>query len=210
MFENNLYADKTDFLVLKDLISSETSDQGADSNMAAIAALDKAIIQSIAMASRYDFTKAKVFYENLLIVGGSSKIKSLNFILTDRINIWRPKILALVQTIEFLKKIESVISEFETQNEMSKIQSEEELQPLQNKLYEIIEGHMNDFLKNSANTILNVEVLSAPREIDPSILTWKGASVFAKLKIMNELWITEKDWDLLGSRVLQQKALFTY
>ncbi|KAK9368878.1 hypothetical protein V1509DRAFT_621752 [Lipomyces kononenkoae] len=56
----------------------------------------------------------------------------------------------------------------------------------------------------------SVAVLPTPRDMDPMLLVWKGASVFVKLKIANEVWIGSRDWDLLGSRCLQYKCLFLY
>lgn len=209
-FENNSYADKIDFEVLKDLLNPDTLEDAKEDEVPTIAALDKVIIQSIANASRYDFSKAKTFYENLLIVGGGAKIEALDFILTDRINIWRPKILALLNLPDFLKKIETLSTNFEKEHEFSKIQSEEEIQNLQIELFKIIETELNEFLESVNNPLNPVEVLPAPRDIDPSILTWKGASVFSRLKLIEELWITEADWDLLSSRTLQYKALFNY
>jgi len=209
-FENNLYADKVDFDVLKDILNADTLEDAKEDDLPTIAALDKVIIQSIANASRYDFTKAKSFYENLLVVGGSSKIEALDFILTDRINIWRPKILALLGLPEFLKKIETLSTNFEKEHDFAKLQSEEEIQALQVQLFKIIETELNEFLEAVNNPLNPVEVLPSPREIDPSILTWKGASVFSRLKLIEELWITEKDWDLLRSRTLQYKVLFNY
>ncbi|KAK9353996.1 hypothetical protein V1523DRAFT_409504 [Lipomyces doorenjongii] len=56
----------------------------------------------------------------------------------------------------------------------------------------------------------SVTVMPTPRDMDPTLLVWKGGSVFVKLKIANEVWIGSRDWDLLGSRCLQYKCLFLY
>ncbi|KAK9447249.1 uncharacterized protein V1518DRAFT_421732 [Limtongia smithiae] len=56
----------------------------------------------------------------------------------------------------------------------------------------------------------SVAVMPTPREMDPTMLVWKGASVFVKLKIATEMWIGSRDWDLLGSRCLQYRCLFLY
>lgn len=56
----------------------------------------------------------------------------------------------------------------------------------------------------------DILVMPAPREMDPQVLTWKGGGVFAKLKIVNECWISARDWDMLGARSLQYKSLFAY
>ncbi|KAG9295462.1 hypothetical protein G9A89_013491 [Geosiphon pyriformis] len=45
-----------------------------------------------------------------------------------------------------------------------------------------------------------LEVLSSPRELDPRLLAWKGASVMSKLEIVNESWINSKEWEELGQQ----------
>lgn len=57
---------------------------------------------------------------------------------------------------------------------------------------------------------LTVNVLPPPREFDPEMLTWKGGSVYGRLKVVNEMWITYNDWDILESRCLYYKSLFNY
>ncbi|QSL65336.1 hypothetical protein MERGE_002646 [Pneumocystis wakefieldiae] len=52
-----------------------------------------------------------------------------------------------------------------------------------------------------------IQFLSPPRDMDPQILTWKGASVFSQLKISQDFWIKQKEWDLLGVRCLQYRSL---
>lgn len=39
-----------------------------------------------------------------------------------------------------------------------------------------------------------VQVVPAPKDIDPRVLTWKGAAVLAKLEAVNDMWITPRDW----------------
>ncbi|CDH56692.1 chromatin remodeling complex subunit [Lichtheimia corymbifera JMRC:FSU:9682] len=57
--------------------------------------------------------------------------------------------------------------------------------------------------------IERVEVLPAPRELDPRLLMWKGASVLSKLETAKEMWIGEQEWSEMGSRCLRERALFT-
>ena len=59
-------------------------------------------------------------------------------------------------------------------------------------------------------SVNQVNVLPPPREIDPQVLTWKGSSVYARLKVVNEMWVSQEDWDLLESRCLYYKSLFNY
>ncbi|ANB12697.1 Arp8p [Sugiyamaella lignohabitans] len=56
----------------------------------------------------------------------------------------------------------------------------------------------------------DIAIMPVPREMDPSLICWKGGSVLAKLKIVNELWISQQDWSLMGSRTLQYKSLFPF
>ncbi|RPA77755.1 actin-like ATPase domain-containing protein [Ascobolus immersus RN42] len=48
-----------------------------------------------------------------------------------------------------------------------------------------------------------------PRELDPQVVVWKGASVFGRLK-GNDAWINQRDYDMLGSRLLTYKCLWQY
>lgn len=51
-------------------------------------------------------------------------------------------------------------------------------------------------------------MLPAPRELDPRLLMWKGASVLSKLETAKEMWIGEQEWSEMGSRCLRERALF--
>ncbi|KFY22662.1 hypothetical protein V493_06432 [Pseudogymnoascus sp. VKM F-4281 (FW-2241)] len=51
---------------------------------------------------------------------------------------------------------------------------------------------------------------TSPREMDGQVVTWKGASVFAKLVGTNDTWIGGTEWERLGSRVLHHKLAFYY
>jgi actin-related protein 8 len=52
-----------------------------------------------------------------------------------------------------------------------------------------------------------VEVLPAPRELDPEVLVWKGATVMGKLDSAKDMWIGLKEWENVGSRCLRERAL---
>ena len=47
-----------------------------------------------------------------------------------------------------------------------------------------------------------------PRELDPAVLVWKGGSVFGKLRMTNDSWIGALEYDRLGSRILNYKAMW--
>lgn len=50
---------------------------------------------------------------------------------------------------------------------------------------------------------------TSPREMDPQVVAWKGASVQGQLKL-HESWIGKLEWDMLGSRAFHGKLLWHY
>jgi len=70
---------------------------------------------------------------------------------------------------------------------------------------------LEEELQNSVpNFRKEVIVAPPPREIDPQVLVWKGASIFGKLQGTNDTWISGVEWDRLGSRILAYKCLWTW
>lgn len=190
--------------------------------------LDKAIIESITNAGiATDFNRAKKLYDNLLIVGGGlAKVPGFDLLLNDRINIWRPKYLSTSSLDDILnhvgkekdkmdakrkqlvtdaktrkKKGEQTLDEIElTDEEMLAIEAETKL---------TLDLGQTDAISDQGS-LVPVNVLPAPKEFDPQELTWKGGSVYGRLKVVSEMWITQSDWELLSSRTLHYKSLFNY
>lgn len=175
--------------------------------------LEKAIIQSITNASTpIDVAKMSSFYSNILVVGGGSKIPALDFILTDRINIWRPRLLSLTSFPNFYKKLAKQAKDIKTAAKTG--ESEEEDQSSK-KINEMISAELQAYwdsieAQNGSEHLLPVNVLPPPRDMDAAELAWKGACVLAQIKLVEELYLTSTDWDIHGSRILQYKCLFTY
>lgn len=175
--------------------------------------LEKAIIQSITNASTpIDVAKMSSFYSNILVVGGGSKIPALDFILTDRINIWRPRLLSLTSFPNFYKKLAKQAKDIKTAGKTG--ESEEEDQSSK-KINEMISAELQAYwdsieAQNGSEHLLPVNVLPPPRDMDAAELAWKGACVLAQIKLVEELYLTSTDWDIHGSRILQYKCLFTY
>lgn len=175
--------------------------------------LEKAIIQSITNASTpIDVAKMSSFYSNILVVGGGSKIPALDFILTDRINIWRPRLLSLTSFPNFYKKLAKQAKDIKTAGKTG--ESEEEDQSSK-KINEMISTELQAYwdsieAQNGSEHLLPVNVLPPPRDMDAAELAWKGACVLAQIKLVEELYLTSTDWDIHGSRILQYKCLFTY
>ncbi|ODV93858.1 hypothetical protein PACTADRAFT_51607 [Pachysolen tannophilus NRRL Y-2460] len=163
--------------------------------------LDIAIIESITQCSYADSSKLKKLYENILIVGGSSKISGFDNLLYDRLNIWRSKLLSCTNLGEIFRIIEQERQSFEESQK-----DKEEKEPF--KITKNLLTKVNDVVEES--NILPVGILSSSRDIDPEILCWKGGSVYGRLKVVNEMWVDEKEWDLMGTRCFQYKSMFNF
>ena len=193
--------------------------------------LEKAIIESITNASMLlgdNMSKMSVFYSNILLVGGSSKIPALDFILTDRINIWRPRLLSVSALSTLIEKLGEVIKNFESEAKAeseAKIESETKTESAPDEAHDAISSkkQLAKLIKaeieaywESLQTIhgdddlFPINILPPPHDMDPSMLTWKGGSVFSKIKLLEELNITKQDWNMLGNRILQYKCIFEY
>lgn len=186
--------------------------------------LERAIIESITNSGlATDFNKAKKFYNNLLIIGGGiSKIPGYDLLMTDRINIWRPRILSTSNMDEIFEYTSGLEKQSETTRKQlieEKIKSlgvnneseipPEDMQQIDRKCQVTFDLDQIDNMIDSGG-LLPVNVLPPPREFDPEMLTWKGGSVYGRLKVVSEMWISKSDWDLLQSRCLYYKTLFNY
>jgi actin-related protein 8 len=50
-----------------------------------------------------------------------------------------------------------------------------------------------------------------PREMDQQQVAWKGGSIFGRLSSSgNDSWIYQKEYDLLGAKLLYQKLMFPF
>lgn len=49
-----------------------------------------------------------------------------------------------------------------------------------------------------------------PRDLDPQVVVWKGASIFGKLNGTNDSWIGQLEYDRLGHRLMAYKCMWAY
>jgi actin-related protein 8 len=50
-----------------------------------------------------------------------------------------------------------------------------------------------------------------PRELDQQLVVWKGGSVFGRLSSSgNDSWVHQKEYGILGAKLLIQKLMFAY
>lgn len=73
--------------------------------------------------------------------------------------------------------------------------------------YSYLEARMH-----AINPTYSKEILigTPPRELDPQVVVWKGASVFGKLQVTNDSWIGQMEYDRLGSRLLAYKCMWAW
>jgi len=70
--------------------------------------------------------------------------------------------------------------------------------------------HLEERLKARRPDLADkILVGTSPREMDGQVVTWKGASVFARMTT-NDSWIVQEVYEKLGSRAIQQKVLWYY
>lgn len=190
--------------------------------------LDKAIIESITCAGIVtDFAKARKLYDNVLVVGGGlANTDAFDLLLNDRINIWRPKFLStstlddvLNYVIKEKEKMDAKRKQLLDEAKANKKRPEEnsddveltesEISAIDEQTRVSVDLDRADGLCDQGQ-LIPVNVLPLPKEYGPQELTWKGGCVYARLKVVNEMWITAADWELLLLRTLYYKSLFNY
>lgn len=74
--------------------------------------------------------------------------------------------------------------------------------------------HANYYLEERLKALRpswsSIAILPAPRDMQPETLSWKGMSIFSRIKIATEYWVSNAEYELLGTRTLQQKSLGTF
>lgn len=190
--------------------------------------LDKAIIESITNAGiATDFNKAQKLYDNLLVVGGGlAKFPGFDILLNDRISIWRPKYLSTSSLDEILNyvgkekdKVDAKRKQLITEAKEKKVTgeqtiddielSEDELAEIDRETHLALDLERTDAISDQGS-LVPINVLPAPKEFDPQEVSWKGGSVYGRLKVVNEMWIAQSDWNMIQSRCLYYKSLFNY
>ncbi|KAJ1642797.1 actin-like protein arp8, partial [Coemansia asiatica] len=58
--------------------------------------------------------------------------------------------------------------------------------------------------------IERADVVSAPRDLDPRVLAWKGGAVLSRLECASEMWVSSQEWSDFGARMLRDRALFQW
>ncbi|XP_044738543.1 actin-related protein 8 isoform X2 [Chrysoperla carnea] len=53
-----------------------------------------------------------------------------------------------------------------------------------------------------------MDIITQPKDMDPSWTTWKGAAIMSCLESANELWIYQNEWNNNGVKILRERAPF--
>lgn len=165
-----------------------------EKNIKNITPLDIAIIESITIAginSGNDNSKLDKFYSNICVIGGGGKIEGIENILIDRIHIERNEILSNIGFVNAVKKgsMEEIIMGDNDGNG---------------------NGSNNININTNTNATVDVTAGMSSGEADSRTAGWKGGCVFARLKVAEELIISDEDWELLGARSLTYGCVFSY
>lgn len=56
----------------------------------------------------------------------------------------------------------------------------------------------------------DIMIGTPPRDLDPQVVVWKGASIFGKLSTTNDSWISQLEYDRLGYRLMAYKCMWAY
>ncbi|KAJ2079613.1 actin-like protein arp8 [Coemansia sp. RSA 988] len=59
-------------------------------------------------------------------------------------------------------------------------------------------------------SVERVDIVSAPRDLDPRVLVWKGGAVLSRLDCAKEMWLSSKDWTDFGPKLLRDRVLFQW
>jgi actin-related protein 8 len=70
-----------------------------------------------------------------------------------------------------------------------------------------LEERLQSLRPNFAKEIM---IGTPPRDLDPQVVVWKGASIFGKLSGTNDSWIGRLEYDRLGSRLMAYKCMWAY
>lgn len=196
--------------------------------------LDKAIVQSIltSVVTSDLSIKIKELYNNIILVGGGSNIPNLDMLLIDRLTMNRPGIFStnylssILKDIEIQKEnqdddrsviVQRALSNYYKLQEQSNILREQLLQP--NKKQKTASDASkakkiaNDEETGAAlvqETFTTVRIIPMLENVSASNVCFRGGSIYASIKLIDEMYVTKSDWDMVGSKVFRYKCIFDY
>ena len=55
-----------------------------------------------------------------------------------------------------------------------------------------------------------IEIITKPKDMDPQIVSWKGAAVMSLLDSAQEMWISGEEWRKSGLKLLRERTSFVF
>jgi len=55
-----------------------------------------------------------------------------------------------------------------------------------------------------------MDIVTTPKDYDPQLTAWKGASILSCLESAQELWILPSEWEKSGVKILRERAPFIW
>lgn len=65
-------------------------------------------------------------------------------------------------------------------------------------------------ITRTSDYLQNFDVFAHTKDMDASMIAWKGAAIMSCLESASELWIFAKEWEIYGLRILREKAPFIW
>ncbi|KAF0271697.1 hypothetical protein FOG51_03078 [Hanseniaspora uvarum] len=197
--------------------------------------LDKAIVQSIltSVVTSDLPIKIKELYNNIILVGGGSNIPNLDMLLIDRLTMNRPGIFStnylsgILSDIEIQKEnqdddrsviVQKALENYYKLQEQSNNLRDQLLQP--NKKQKTSNADSSKAKKiatdeESASAIVQeayttVRIIPLLENVSSSNVCFRGGSIYASIKLIDEMYVSKNDWDLVGPKVFRYKCIFDY
>ncbi|KAJ2375084.1 actin-like protein arp8 [Coemansia sp. RSA 2607] len=59
-------------------------------------------------------------------------------------------------------------------------------------------------------SVERADIVSAPRDLDPRVLAWKGGAVLSRSESDYNMWVSAKEWADFGPRLLRDRLFFQW
>jgi len=69
---------------------------------------------------------------------------------------------------------------------------------------------LDEYQFDNFQSNMDIRVINRPKDLDPSIIAWKGGSVMSCLDTAQELWIDQQEWKNHGLRILRERCAFVW
>lgn len=174
----------------RDQFKDDSTNELSSSLRKNLTPLDIAIAQSITVAGCEEVERMENFWSNVCVVGGGGCINGIESMLIDRLHMNRDNLMCNNKLYECIRKMKDWRKG--NNNEPFEL-SEEQM------------GKLEKILNQGSESSIDV---MGPSDLNPVTIGWKGGCVYAKLRVIEEMWVSQEDWELMGSRSIRYGGLF--